>query len=42
MEFTATVDRIEGELAVLLLCGDAQAKFNLLMGFLAGLKKGML
>ena len=40
MEITATVDRIEGELAVLLLRGDEKIKFNLPVVFLAGIKEG--
>ena len=40
MEITATVDRIEGELAVLLLRGDENIKFNLPLIFLAGIKEG--
>ncbi|MCX6701234.1 MAG: DUF3006 domain-containing protein [Methanomicrobiales archaeon] len=40
MEITATLDRIEGELAVLLLRGDAQIKFNLPVVFLAGINEG--
>jgi len=40
MEITATVDRIEGELAVLLLRGDEKAKFNLPVVFLAGINEG--
>ena len=40
MEITATVDRIEGELAVLLLRGDEKVKFNLPVVFLAGIKEG--
>ena len=40
MEITATVDRIEGELAVLLLRGDEKANFNLPVVFLAGIKQG--
>ncbi len=40
MEIIATVDRIEGELAVLLLGGDAQVTFNLPVVFLAGINKG--
>ncbi len=40
MEITATVDRIEGEFAVLLLRGDAQVTFNLPVVFLAGIKEG--
>ena len=40
MEITATVDRIEGELAVLLLRGDAQVKFNLPVVFLVGINEG--
>gem|GEM_PF-1703213 len=39
MEITATVDRIEGELAVLLLRGDEKVKFNLPVVFLAGKKR---
>ena len=40
MEITATVDRIEGELAVLLLSGDEKVKFNLPVVFLAGINEG--
>jgi len=40
MEITATVDRIEGELAILLLRGDAQVTFNLPVVFLAGINEG--
>jgi len=40
MEITATVDRIEGELAVLLLRGDEKVKFNLPVVFLAGIHEG--
>ena len=40
MEITATVDRIEGEMAVLLLRGDAQVTFNLPVVFLAGIIDG--
>ena len=40
MEITASVDRIEGELAVLLLKGDAQFTFNLPVVFLAGINEG--
>ena len=40
MEITATVDRIEGELAVLLLREDEKVKFNLPVVFLAGIKEG--
>ena len=40
MEITAIVDRIEGELAVLLLRGDARVTFNLPVVFLAGIKEG--
>ena len=40
MEITATVDRIEGELAVLLLRGDENVKFNLPVVFLAGINEG--
>ena len=40
MEITATVDRIEGGLAVLLLRGDEKIKFNLPLVFLAGIKEG--
>ncbi len=40
MEITATVDRIEGELAVLLLRGDEKVKFNLPVVFLAGINEG--
>ena len=40
MEITATVDRIEGELAVLLLRGDEKVKFNLPVVFLAGIYEG--
>ncbi|MEI6840753.1 MAG: hypothetical protein WCK53_05780 [Methanomicrobiales archaeon] len=42
MEITATLDRIEGELAALLLCGDEIVIFNLPAVFLAGSKKGIL
>ena len=42
MEITATVDRIEGEMAVLLLCGDAQVTFNLPAIFLVGIIDGIL
>lgn len=35
MKITTPVDRIEGELAVLLLRGDAQITFNLPVFFLA-------
>ena len=40
MEITATVDRIEGELAVLLLRGDENVKFNFPVVFLAGINEG--
>ena len=40
MEITATVDRIEGDLAVFLLRGDGKVKFNLPVVFLAGIKEG--
>ena len=40
MQITATVDRIEGELAVLLLRGDEKVKFNLPVVFLAGINEG--
>ncbi len=40
MEITATEDRIEGELAVLLLRGDEKANFNLPVFFPAGIKQG--
>ena len=40
MEITATVDRIEGELAVLLLRGDARVTFNLPVVYLAGINEG--
>ena len=40
MEITATVDRIEGELAVLLLRWDEKIKFNLPVVFLAGINEG--
>jgi len=40
MEITATVDRIDGELAVLLLRGDEKVKLNLPVVFLAGIKEG--
>ena len=40
MEITATIDRIEGELAVLLLRGDKKVKFNFPLVFLAGIKEG--
>ncbi|MEI6841735.1 MAG: DUF3006 domain-containing protein [Methanomicrobiales archaeon] len=40
MEITATIDRIEGELAVLLLRGDKKVKFNFPLVFLAGFNKG--
>ncbi|MCX6699565.1 MAG: DUF3006 domain-containing protein [Methanomicrobiales archaeon] len=40
MKITATVDRIEGELAVLLLRGDEKVKFNLPAIFLAGIIDG--
>jgi len=40
MKITAIVDRIEGELAVLLLRGDAQVTFNLPVVFLAGINEG--
>jgi len=40
MEITATVDRIEGGMAVLLLRGDAQVTFNLPAIFLAGIIDG--
>ena len=42
MEITATVDRIEGELAVLLLRGDEKVKFNFPVVFLAGINEGDL
>ena len=42
MEITATVDRIEGELAVLRLRGDEKVKFNLPVVFLAGIYEGDL
>lgn len=34
------MDRIEGELGFLLLCGDAPVAFNLPVVFLAGIKGG--
>ena len=40
MEITATVDRIEGELAILLLRCDEKVNFNLPVVFLAGIKEG--
>ena len=40
MNITAIVDRIEGELAVLLLRGDAQVTFNLPVVFLTGINEG--
>ena len=40
MKITAIVDRNEGELAVLLLRGDAQVTFNLPVVFLAGINEG--
>ena len=40
MEITATVDRIEGELAVLLLRADEKIKFNLPVFLLAGMNEG--
>jgi len=40
MEITAPVDRIEGELAVLLLRGDEKVNFNLPVVFLAGINEG--
>ena len=40
MEITATLDRIEGEMAVLLLRGDAQVIFNSPVVFLAGIHEG--
>jgi len=40
MEITAPVDRIEGELAVLLLRGDEKVNFNLPVVFLAGINDG--
>ena len=40
MEITATVDRIEGELAVLLLRGDEKIKFNLPVFLLTGMNEG--
>ena len=40
MEITATVDRIEGELAVLFFRGDENVKFNLPLVFPAGINEG--
>ncbi|MCX6698440.1 MAG: DUF3006 domain-containing protein [Methanomicrobiales archaeon] len=40
MEISATVDRIEGELAALLFRGDTQITFNLPVVFLAGIHEG--
>jgi len=40
MKIKATVDRIEGEVAVLLLRDDETVKFNLPAVFLAGIKEG--
>jgi len=40
MEITATMDRIEGVLAVLLLRGDEKVKFNFPVVFLAGINEG--
>ena len=40
MNITATVDRIDGELVVLLLRGDEKIKFNFPAVFLAGIKEG--
>jgi len=40
MEIKATVDRIEGELAVLLLRGDEKIKFNLPVFLLTGMNEG--
>ena len=37
---TATVDRIEGEVAVLFLCGNTKVTFNLPVVFLAGIHEG--
>ena len=42
MEITATMDRIEGDLAVLLLRGDEKVKFNFPVVFLAGINEGDL
>jgi len=40
MEIKATLDRIEGEMAVLLFWEDEKVQFNLPAVFLAGIKEG--